>query len=35
MFRMKDVIPPMLISFTKDGEEDYKDWRREVGRNED
>ena len=35
MFRMKDVIQSMIISFTKDGEEDYKDWRREVGRNED
>ena len=26
MFRMKDVIPPMIISFTKDGEEDYKNY---------
>ena len=26
MFRMKDVIPTMIIYFTKDGQEDYKNY---------
>lgn len=35
MFRMKDIIPTMITPFTKEGKVDYKDWRKEVGRNED
>jgi len=34
MFRMKDIIPPMITPFTKEEEVDYKDWRKGVGRNE-
>jgi len=35
MFRMKDIIPPMITPFAKEEKVDYKDWRKGVDRNED